>query len=96
MAKIKGLLFFIFLKGSDVVAMPTGSKPRIFQKFMRESSFGAIKSEEKRLGSSVQTCSIETQTEWSWTEDIELVCNLRKALTVAEWKILIAKGINSD
>ncbi len=75
---------------NDVTAIR--SKPRIFHKIVRESSFGAIKNEEKRLGA-IQTVSIETQTEWSWTEDIELVCSLRKALTVAEWKNLVAKGI---
>lgn len=58
---------------------------------MRENSFGSIqKNEERKLGSS---CTIETQTEWSYLEDAELIVSLRKHLAVAEWKALIARGM---
>ena len=79
------------------VEVRTG-KPRIFQKLIRENSFGSINyikkqpNEEKTLGSDSLCASVETQTEWSYLQDIELISNLRKHLAVAEWKALIARG----
>ncbi len=80
----------------------TNNKPRIFQKLIRENSFGSINfikkqpNEEKTLGSNSVRTSVETQTEWSYLEDVELITNLRRHLAVAEWKALIARGIVSS
>ena len=69
------------------------SKPKIFQKFIREASYGSIvKNEEKQRDAG---CHAETQTEWSWTADMDLILHLKKHLAVSEWKILMAKGKSS-
>ncbi len=74
------------------------TKPRIFQKLARDNSFGSINflkkqpNQEKSIGSEINCITVETQTDWSYLEDIELVSNLRKHLALAEWKALISKS----
>jgi hypothetical protein len=54
------------------------NKPRILQKYIRETdSLSSLKKQEKTRNSSIVNVDIETQTEWSWLQDLELIQKCR-------------------
>ena len=62
--------------------LKNNQKPRILQKFKRESSTPNRQS-TTRISSSTRGIHIETQTEWSWIQDMALMDRIRKG-----WKFI--------
>ena len=64
------------------------SKPRIFQKYIRESNPFFSPKKEKTRDAAAETIHIETQTEWSWLQDLLYIEGLRKTTVAVKPHVL--------